>query len=103
MVEGRNGSISEKSLKFLRCHLAITEDLQHETRSYYFSSMYGDNSNATIWMPQELVASFHTRNLKSHGSKCADDLFPGQSWKTAHDATRIVCTPTKSSGSKLSP
>jgi hypothetical protein len=49
------------------------------------------------------VASFHARDLESCCGEGADDLFSGKSRETAHDATRIVCTPTKSRGSRLSP
>ena len=95
--------MSEKGVKFFRGHPAITEDFQHEARSYYFSSMDGNDSNATVRMPQKIVASFHARDLESCCGEGADDLFSGKSRETAHDATRIVCTPTKSRGSRLSP
>jgi hypothetical protein len=57
--------MSEKHGKFFRGYLTITEDLLHEARSYYFSSMYGNDSNATIRMPQEMMAPFHARNFES--------------------------------------
>jgi hypothetical protein len=55
-------------------------------------AMHGNDSNTTIRMPQEMLASFHARDLESYRSRGTDDLFSGQSWKTAYDATRIVCT-----------
>ncbi len=65
--------------------------------------MYWNDSNTSIRMPQEMMAPFHARNFESRYGEGADDFFPGQSWETAHDATRIVCTPMKSRGSRLSP
>lgn len=44
----------------------------------------------------------HRHYLESYCGEGAEDLFSGQSRETAHDATRIVCTPMKSRGSRLS-
>ena len=54
-------------------------------------------------MLEEMVASLDSGNFESYYSKGTNYFLSSQPWEATHDATLIVCTPTKSSGSKLSP
>jgi hypothetical protein len=58
---------------------------------------------AAVGMLEEVMASLHANNLEASAAESGYDFISGQPRQPVHDATRMVCTPTKSSGSRPSP
>jgi hypothetical protein len=64
--------------------------------------MSGDHCNAAIRMLEKMMAALDANHIESGVAKREYDFFSRQPRKPDHNATLIVCMPTKSSGSNPS-
>jgi hypothetical protein len=58
-------------------HPAVVEDLAQQTRSDRFLSVNGNDRDATIRMPEEVMTPPDSNDLESESSQRADELLAG--------------------------
>lgn len=68
-------------------HVAVAQDLGHETGTDGFTAMHRHDRAPSIRVPEEVVTALHTENLKPCLTECRDDLVAGQARQFGHAST----------------
>jgi len=100
--EAHWGNGLEELLEVFAAQVTIEENFRQKAGPDVFAGVNGDYCDATIRMLEEMMAALDANHIESGVPQNNDDFLSRQPRKPDHDATLIVCTPTKSSGSKLS-
>lgn len=100
--EANWGDGLEESLEVFAAQVTIEENFCQKTGADDFTRVNGNHCYAAIGMLEEMMAALDADHIESGVAQNGYDFFSRQPRKPSHDATLIVCTPTKSSGSKPS-
>jgi hypothetical protein len=100
--EAHWGNGLEELLEVFPAQVTIEGNFRKKAGPDDFTGVNEDYCDAAIRMLEEMMAALDANHIKSGVAQSNYDVLSYQPRKPSHVATLIVCTPTKSSGSKLS-
>ena len=93
----------QQCAKLVSGQLTVMKNLAQQPGAYRFTCMNGNNRCASVGMLQEMVAAPRAGHHEASFAESGDDLPATDPRQTAHDSTKIRCTPTNSDAAKEFP
>jgi hypothetical protein len=69
--------VYRRTIELSGAHLAIAEDLGHQTRPDGLAAVHGDDNATPISVAQDVMASFDPNDLEAHAAQGRNHLFAG--------------------------